>query len=336
MAFNGRFVSGIIEYAAQRGANSKVLFRLSGHSRSSLELEGTTLSTADFNRVMQHCIQMVKDPCFGLHVGESMNLSAAGLISQIVQTSSTLKVALEHMAEFANLSCQELPVSLHWHSSTVELRMTPSETWWSKSPEVVEHTAAGVLAFTVRQVRTLARNSTFPLQIGLMSPSPKQLPEYRKILEGTLQFGQPYYSIALERHITNAQILTQDYRLLQLLVRHAKDKLAEMHGPSQLGDQVKRTMTGLMKPQFPNIDQVAMHMNLSVRSMQRKLKEEDTSFKQLKNELRQDFAFRYLSKSNLSMAEIAYILDYASPSAFNRSFKRWTGQTPSNYRGVNS
>lgn len=71
---------------------------------------------------------------------------------------------------------------------------------------------------------------------------------------------------------------------------------------------------------------------MSVRTFQRKLKEVGHSYKELIDELRKDFALSYPKNPDLSIGEVAYLLNYADGSAFNRSFKRWTGRSPREYR----
>lgn len=66
--------------------------------------------------------------------------------------------------------------------------------------------------------------------------------------------------------------------------------------------------------------------------MQRRLREEGLSFQEVLDDTRKDLAVRYLSKSVLSNAEVAYLLAYQDQSSFFRSFQRWTGTTPQKFR----
>ena len=72
-------------------------------------------------------------------------------------------------------------------------------------------------------------------------------------------------------------------------------------------------------------------MNLSLRSLQRKLAEEGTSYEALLAATRQELALSYLAEHRYSISEIAYLLGFSDTSSFTRAFKRWTGQAPSQY-----
>lgn len=332
MPFHGRFVSNIIWYAARQGADAAELIALTGHTPASLQAEDTMVDNASYNQIFTRVLAMTGDHYFGLHVGESLNLSAAGLINQIVQTSSTVKEALEYCVEFANLGCQSLPMRLEIGPEVVEVHLQPDPLWLAEAKEIVHQTADGVMAFTLREFHTLTRNRHRPLAIHLMTPHPAKADEYERVLECPVYFDCPHYAVLLERKHVYEPVVTSDYRLLQVLVAHAHEKLAEEEGKQRFSDEVRQTVIGLMKPGFPNVSQVAMHFNLSIRSLQRKLSQENTSYSSLLDQLRQEFATRYLSNQNLSVSEIAYLLDYSDPSAFIRTFRRWHGQTPQGYR----
>jgi AraC-like DNA-binding protein len=68
-----------------------------------------------------------------------------------------------------------------------------------------------------------------------------------------------------------------------------------------------------------------------VRTLQRKLKNENVSFQLLVDKTQKDLAINYVSDKHYSISEIAYILGYSEPTAFSRAFKRWTGKNPSDY-----
>jgi AraC-like DNA-binding protein len=77
---------------------------------------------------------------------------------------------------------------------------------------------------------------------------------------------------------------------------------------------------------------IAEDLYMSQRSLQRRLREEGTTYKELLNETRRDLAAQYIKASSVSINEITYLLGFSEPSNFSRAFKRWTGVSPSEYR----
>jgi len=82
------------------------------------------------------------------------------------------------------------------------------------------------------------------------------------------------------------------------------------------------------------IDNVASELFFSTRKLQRLLQEEGTSFITLLNETRKDIAQQYVRDKTMDLTEISFLLGFSEQSTFSRSFKRWTGKSPSSYRKV--
>jgi len=190
----------------------------------------------------------------------------------------------------------------------------------------------GNIVFTIREFRTLTRQKHHPKRIHFAYPKPNQISEYERIFNCPVYFNQPLTAIYLDKKHVAEKVVTSDYRLLQLLVKYAEEKLAKMEGQIGFVIIVKQSIINLVKPQFPTIEQVAANLNLSVRTLQRRLKAEDRTYKMVLDELKKQFAIDYLQHPSLSVKEIAYLLDYAEPSSFVRSFRRWMGISPQRYR----
>ena len=99
MAFNGRFVLNVAHYAAKVGGNLDALIKSTGFSETELCDEACVLDNEVYNLVMEAAIAETGDMAFGLHVGQSLNLAAAGLIGPITHSAGTVKQALELCCE---------------------------------------------------------------------------------------------------------------------------------------------------------------------------------------------------------------------------------------------
>jgi AraC-like DNA-binding protein len=79
-------------------------------------------------------------------------------------------------------------------------------------------------------------------------------------------------------------------------------------------------------------DQVAASLNMSLRTLQRKLNDTDTTYKEVLDGTRRDLAIQYVRSRRMPIGEVSYLLGFAEPSNFTRAFKRWTGSSPSDFR----
>ena len=82
---------------------------------------------------------------------------------------------------------------------------------------------------------------------------------------------------------------------------------------------------------FPGFDVISRALEISAPTLRRRLKREGTTFQQLKDQARCEAAKLHLDRAELPINEIAAQLGFTDPSAFHRSFKKWTGATPGQY-----
>lgn len=334
MTFSGRFLLNLIQFATLQGADAQRLLQTSGYTVDELSDEQLRVTEVVYGRVLEQAASSTGDPLLGLHMGEYLNLSAAGIISQITQTSSTVKEAMQYACEFAMLGCRALPFDLIEKQSHYELHITPDKNWQQQWPLAMQQTIDGMLAFTIRQYRALTFDQFKPLRVTL-SKQETHTAEYARVLGCPVIFNQPGNAIWLSKETLEQPIVTSDHKLLRSLVAHAEKRLADIE-QTGIASLVKQVMLNMGNRQLPTLEDVAANMHISPRTLQRKLAEEGVTYKQLTDSVRQELSMDLLHDKTLSLQDIAYLTGYSDLSTFSRSFKRWTGVAPASYRLKNS
>lgn len=335
MTFGGRFVLNLIHFTSRLGVAKETLLDICGCSEEQLFEEDFRVESVIYNQLVEKMVELSGDECIGLHAGESLNLSALGLVGQITQNCSDVKEAIERSCEFAMLGCRALPMMLKEEASHYRLDLTPEASWEAESPLSVRNTVDGTITFLLRQYSALGHSKFTPLGVWFSHSNRACISEYERLLGVRPEFGQSSNTVFLKKEHVEQKVLSSNYELLRLLVGHAMEKVDQIKGTEEFHDVVKSRIIELMKPEFPAIDQVAFGLNLSVRSLQRKLGEEGYSYKEIVESLKRDFAFRYMGQADLNISEIAMQLGYSNSAAFIKRFKKWTGQSPSAYRRAN-
>lgn len=332
MKFRARFIANIIQFAAHQGVSRKVLLAITGKTLPELNDEELTFEAPVYNKIIEKIVSDTGNEYFGLQLGASLSLSASGLILQITQSSRTVEEALHYMVEFNNLGCQAMPFRLQQLDGEWQLSVHPSPAWEAQSPVAVRHTMDGMMVFTLRQFEALTRQRYEPRRIHFSYSRPANTKAYERLISCPIHFKQAATCLWLDERQVAEPIVTSDYQLLRILVDYAEQKLEKLHNTQGFKAKVRQAVVQLATPAFPTIEQVANNLNLSVRSLQRRLKAEQYTYQQLTDELKHQFSLEYLKKQDLSVKEIAYLLDYADASSFIRSFKRWEGSTPVEFR----
>jgi AraC-like DNA-binding protein len=109
-------------------------------------------------------------------------------------------------------------------------------------------------------------------------------------------------------------------------------QLAAQNERWPVADRVRGALVDLMPAGRTGAEDVARALGISRSTLQRRLREEGTSYQDVLDATRRDMAIRYLTKTTLRADEIASVLAYRDANSFSRSFRRWTGQAPVGYR----
>ena len=125
---------------------------------------------------------------------------------------------------------------------------------------------------------------------------------------------------------------TYNNEALDVLDPQLQTRLAEIEAQQKTAARVKELLIELIAARRPTVEDVAQELAISKRTLQRKLRHEGTSFGEILKKTRQELALFYLKRSQIEVAEVAFLLGFEDVSSFYRAFHSWTGHTPKYYR----
>jgi len=158
------------------------------------------------------------------------------------------------------------------------------------------------------------------------------LRDVHRILRCPVEFRQPADSWVLPRSVMELPIISEDSRLLGILEAHADALLSERRTAAGLRELVEDRLVAALPSGRVQAAEVAEQLGMSERSFRRRLAAEGISFGEVLDRLRNRLALRYLADEHVSLKQIAWLLGYSEPGAFNHAFKRWTGTSPRQVR----
>lgn len=162
-------------------------------------------------------------------------------------------------------------------------------------------------------------------------PRPAHGAEYDLLFPCPVVFDAPHSSLSFHSRYLDMPLLQDERTLKRFLERSPADLLSRPDDGHSLSSQLRRLLSR-DTARWPDLDTVAAHLYISPQTLRRHLREEGTSFQELKDHLRRDIAIYHLGRADLSLQQIAEQLGFSEPSAFHRAFKKWTGVTPGAYR----
>ncbi len=172
-------------------------------------------------------------------------------------------------------------------------------------------------------------------RLSFTHATPADTQEHSRIFGTEVVFGAPHHCAEFPAILLTLPVPNADVGLYPVLQQHAEQLLRQKAG-SQAGAgivaQVAAVIAQNLSQDRARVAQVAQDLNLTPRTLQRKLSDADTSFQQVLDRTRRELAQDYLRQRGLSLAEIAFLLGFQNQSAFNHAFKEWTGASPGSYR----
>jgi len=103
-------------------------------------------------------------------------------------------------------------------------------------------------------------------------------------------------------------------------------------GERSITHRIREILGDDFREEMPGFDELTRLLGMSARTLRRRLEKEGTSYQRIKDVARRDAAIALLSREGLTVSEVAERVGFSDPSAFHRSFKKWTGQSPGSYR----
>jgi AraC-like DNA-binding protein len=305
------------------GCDSAALLAQAGLEQKSLEGPTARCELSYSLKLWAVARQATQDPAFGLKVASHIKATSFHALSYGISASSTLKEAFERAQRYCHLGTDAVDY---------EFTKLGAEYHWVIAPDVDlgNEPIDALVGLHVRMCRSLIGRHYSPLRIEFRRAAPDTLDGFDTLLRCPLIFGAPqtklvFDAATMERPLEGAN---------PELARH-NDAIADQY-LSQLEHNIQVRVRGVLSQRLANgepaQEEIAELLNMSARTLQRKLLDCGTTYKQILDDTRHSLALAYLSAPRHSVSDVTYLLGFSASSCFTRAFRRWTGQSPSDWR----
>ncbi len=328
------FVHGMLAGMQRQGRDSLALL---AHCGIDLADTATRIPLARYAELYNQVNQALDDEAFGLF-SQPMRCGSFEFLCRACLSAPTLAEALARAGRFLRLVLPDLAVSVRRQRGQAELVIS------ERRPLAQQCDDPGrVFAFEwlLRLLHGLAcwlagrglalDHVLFPYR------RPAHVDDYALIFTADSRFA-PTLPASLGTLVARLQgnlldvPIRRDEAALQRFLEGAPGKISMLYRRDRemvirVRDQLRAAM-----PATPSQQEIAERLHLSSRTLHRRLAEEGSSFRAIRDALRRDLALAWLAKSEVPIAQVAADLGYAEPSAFYRAFIEWTGMAPAHYR----
>jgi AraC-like DNA-binding protein len=323
-----RSVSKIIEAAQAYGVEPKELYGAVNLDPSTLNDPDNRIPFAHLVALYEQAARLTGDDAFGLHIGERVDPKLFDVLGYMVVNSSTLGEALDRLVRYHAIWSEGAIFSLEISKSRVRLGYEYAE----EQSDACRHDCEMTLSIAVSFSRRVTGVDWTPHEVSFRHSKPKSVIEHQRIFRAPVRFNRPANELIFDSSLLALPVMKADPGLCEILDRQAEALLAKLPRQDGLINHVRQLLTEALNGGDPRLETISQKLGISVRTLQRKLREEGTSHQDLLDEMRSDLSRRYLREPELAICEVAYLLGFSEPSAFHRAFRRWTGLTPKEFR----
>jgi AraC-like DNA-binding protein len=279
--------------------------------------------------LLDDAVRRTGDPDLGLKAGREIDAGAGGPLEYAIRSAATVADAIEVAARFMRLLSDAVDCRLEIDGERAVVRLdnkVPAPRAAADFQASALHT--GHLKRHFRAIPGLAWS--FPHE------KPEDVSEYqRTFAPAALHFSAPFFGYSFDRAYLTTKRETGDPRLHALLRKHAEMLLNELPKYTNFRATVQGMLEEELEKSRPTAASVAERLGISQRTLSRRLEAEGTSFKDLLDGCRRTLALDYVTRSSFRLPEVVFLLGFSETATFYRAFKRWTGQTPLQYRKAN-
>lgn len=293
---------------------------------AALHSDNRFLSFEQFRRLVVHALALTGCPWLGIEVGLHAQLSLHGAMGQAVAASDNVLQALAICQRYMPLRQRIYGMRLE---TAPEAAMVAEELL--DVPELREF-LLGYLAATLLRLLEAVTGQPLREQIRIdwPFPAPPWAPEYQRLCTHN-HFGAPTMRGVLPTELLLHAGLGADAEARRVAERECERQLKLQE---QGGSVTQRLQSRLAQCQgrYPALVEMAALENVSARTLIRYLREEGTTYQQLLDSVREELACWLLLQTDLPVEAVAERLGYEDTSNFSRTFRRWVGVTPSDFR----
>ncbi|WP_439639808.1 AraC family transcriptional regulator [Nevskia sp.] len=313
-----------------RGCAGRALLAEAGLDPALLGDPNGRVPVSGMVRLWRLAVAATGDPCLGLKVAAYVQPATFHSLGLALLASQTLEDALLRSARYSRIVSNAVEVRIE--RGATEARQIVE---WRMATPVVEEAIDLVMASTVKMgllLLAIDPAAQRPMHLRLRrAATPAMRAEFAAHFACPIDFEAGENSLALPLDwldrplpMANPQLARQnDLVVMEYLARHDGSRLAE---------KVRALLVSRLPAGEPARAEVAQALLLSEKTLQRRLRDEDTSYQQLLDDLRRDLAQKYLREPAASVCEVTFRLGFSDQSSFTRAFRRWTGVTPGEYR----
>lgn len=291
----------------------------------------------DLSELIKYCqksIEISGDELFPMRAGRRMQLAEFPVIGALSMHSSSMSQVIEDLVFFLNQTNKdEFKVEMVYQGGHGYVRFIPTSGYTDEElGPYMDLIMAGIAYNCFIIAHDMNVSDLKQPEVYFRHQAPTDPDRVARLFQMPVKFEQEYYQLRLDEAFLHKPLISADLDTYKVMKNMMKKTAAIWTEEISITDKVKALLQSTQQPHLCSIDEVATTLNLSKSTLQRKLQHQQSSYRDIQKIVIETRAKDLLTKTQQPIQEVALALGYLEITSFHRAFKRWTGQTPSEFR----
>jgi AraC-like DNA-binding protein len=321
------WVLAIAKTLDKQGYDSKAVLTEAGIQEKTLLDPDKRIKLKKMSSLWELAVKKTGDSSFGLSVAENVGPESLQALGYALMASENMDSAFKRVQRFYRMISNAVEITLEDENDKVALSFGRHDV----GPELSEYAIDAFFSVFVLFTRHMMESIEIDFKIEMIREKPENIARYYEMFGHDILFSSARDRILIKKidlkkplHLADSKTTSHnDLIITKYLEQFDKDNIVgKVHGK----------LIDLLPIGEPSLEILGKELGMSKRSLNRYLKEEHVTYRDMLSEIREHLATRYLSEKKYSIIEIAFKLGYTDSSNFARAFKKWVGKTPGEYR----
>lgn len=277
-----------------------------------------------FNRVAD----LADDEYLGLAIGKRYHFESAGMIILLMLSAPSVEQGILALERYDKHFDSAINIDFKVRSQDAVFSVNLLNPKHVKTDHINEY----LLVFLAQALSKATRKPMPCKEVWFEHASDKDIAPLQAMFSCPIKMGQRCNRIVFDAEYLKEKFYTSNSGLFEIMGQMMKAYSFSHNGGANFLETLSREIVRLSNEGPPSLDEVASALNISSRTLRRRLTEQGYSFAEVKKQARENQARFYLNHTNLTLSEIAFELGYSELSAFSRAFRSWTGVSPQSFR----
>lgn len=320
------YVRALLDYLLQHGIDPAPVFDPALLAELNAPSLNERIGLQQWGTLLARAIALTADPDLPLRIAGELTPKHWGVFAYAAMTCQTLAQVVVILERYERLIDEANDTCLRIEGDQAVLQWLPRMA--EAPPAFMQLSLASWGVFA----RRYTERPDLVADVDFTFAAPADITTYQQLFGGRVRFGQPVTQLRFALAYLQLPITHHDADTHRVLLSQAQSQIDALNAEQDFAGRVRAAISTHLSGGSVSLEQTAGVLGLPVRTLQYQLEQQGTSYRQLLDDTRADLARFYLQDPNMALVDVAFLLGYSEQSPFTKAFKRWTGDTPGEFR----